>query len=122
MLYKTYCEEKYFVEPDIILGFNLGIIAYRSWKNSILEIAKLACPFVLTAFSEREAEDDHKIMQWEFETCAKIERNRFPSLRPKRSPLGDKVFYENQFVTVYNDISQSNEVERNEDEVEKEER
>ncbi|XP_033208136.1 putative protein MSS51 homolog, mitochondrial isoform X3 [Belonocnema kinseyi] len=116
-LYESYCKGKYFVQPDIIIGFNLGIIAYRSWKNSILEIANLNCPFVLTAFSEREAEDDYKIMCWEFETSAKVERNPFASLRPKRSPIGDKVFYENQFFTVYNDLDQSNV-----DKVEKEER
>lgn len=116
-LYESYCQGKYFVKPDIIIGFNLGIIAYRSWKNSILEIAHLHCPFALTAFSEREAEDDYKIMCWEFETSANIERNPFASLRPKRSPIGDKVFYENQFLTVYNDLDQSNM-----DKVEKEER
>ena len=103
-MYKDYCKEKSFTKPDIILGFNLGIVAYPSWRSSILEIPKLNCPFVLTAFSEREANDDKESMQTIFDTNKKVEKNPFASLRPKRSPIGDKIFYDNQFIMIYTDL------------------
>ncbi|XP_051157746.1 uncharacterized protein LOC127279442 [Leptopilina boulardi] len=104
ILYKNYCESENFVKPDILIGFNLGIIAYDSWEDSILKALKLKCPFIVTAFSERDAKDDQGLMQRKFNASATIVKNPFASLRPKRSVIGERVFYENQFLMIFIDV------------------
>lgn len=102
-LYSNYCEDGNFVQPDICVGFNLGIIAYDSWEESIMDVLTFMCPFIWTAFSERDAKDDQGVMQKKFNASAKIVKNPFASLRPKRSVIGEKIFYENQFLMIFDD-------------------
>lgn len=116
ILYTSYCEGENFEKPDLIIGFNLGIIAYDSWEDTILKVLQLKCPLIFTAFSERDAKDDQGVMERKFKANAKIVKNPFASLRPKRSITGDKVFYENQFLMIFSDVDNS--VEKQEDKFE----
>ncbi|GAX14297.1 hypothetical protein FisN_1Hh493 [Fistulifera solaris] len=52
-------------KPDIIIAFNAGIWGYSDWCATIRIIAerKLQVPFVVTAYTLQEADDDYDVLE-----------------------------------------------------------
>lgn len=52
-------------QPDIVVAFNAGIWGYSDWCATIRTIAerRLQVPFVVTAYTLQEAEDDYDILE-----------------------------------------------------------
>lgn len=51
--------------PDLAISFNAGVWGYREWKTTIQHLVKLdqSIPFVFTAYTLQEAEDDEEVVQ-----------------------------------------------------------
>jgi hypothetical protein len=52
-------------KPDLAIAFNAGVWGYREWKSTIEYLAQQnqSIPFVVTAYTIREAEDDMEVIQ-----------------------------------------------------------
>lgn len=51
--------------PDLVIAFNAGVWGYREWKTTIQYLAQQeqSVPFVVTAYTLQEAEDDYEVFQ-----------------------------------------------------------
>ena len=114
-LYKEYAESKYFSKPDIIIGYNLGIHESENidslndkWPESLCILPMQKCPFIITSYTEDECKKEHKrlcdilIKQVDYMIS---EKNPFCSLRPHRDYESEGVYYQNQYVTIYNKLN-----------------
>ena len=52
-------------QPDLVIAFNAGIWGYSDWCATIRTIAerRLEVPFVVTAYTLQEAEDDYDVLE-----------------------------------------------------------
>jgi hypothetical protein len=51
--------------PNLVIAFNAGVWGYDEWKTTIENMIRrnLCTPFVFTAYTEQEAEDDYDVIQ-----------------------------------------------------------
>jgi len=51
--------------PDLIIAFNAGVWGYDSWKPTMERLVGLqkSIPFVVTAYTLQEAEDDYETIK-----------------------------------------------------------
>lgn len=105
---------KVFKRPNLIIGYNLGISENENpgtfndtWQLTILKIAEINVPFVMTCYTEGEAHKDHKricnfLNNVNKNVFSSLQPNRFASLTPLRDFETEGVFYQNDHVIVYN--------------------
>lgn len=108
--YEEYCRSDLFVQPNIILGYNLNLheselgISDCTWKDTISMLEELEVPFVLTAGSEDRARKDHRRL------CALLGKsvdyiylgkNPFGGFIPERDFETEELLYSNQHVIIY---------------------
>lgn len=111
--YDEYCQSRSFVQPDIVLGFNLDLhesglgITECTWKESLMALKTVNVPFVLTAGTEDRAREDHKrlcvLLGMSVEYLC-FERNPFGGLIPERDFETEGLLYSNQFVIAYDGL------------------
>ncbi|XP_071556525.1 putative protein MSS51 homolog, mitochondrial [Temnothorax nylanderi] len=108
--YENYVRSSSFVKPDLIVGFNLSIEEHelesdkKIWSSSIHAVAKQNCPFVLTFFFLRDFEEGtnkmNTILGKEVDHLYSG-KNPFASFRPHRVFGLERVYYDNQYVVIY---------------------
>ncbi|XP_024870317.1 uncharacterized protein LOC112457768 [Temnothorax curvispinosus] len=113
VLYEDYVRSSSFVEPDLVVGFNLNIHEHElgsseeTWAPSIRMLAKQNCPFVLTSVTlqdfEKETDRINTILGRQVDYIYK-EKNPFASLRPHRVLGPERVYYENQYLAIYRNL------------------
>lgn len=118
MLYQDYVTSQWYEKPDYLIGFNTGIhecielgSSKDTWTPSVLTMAEQNCPLVLTSYTLSESIEEHKrvcIILGDTETRLCCVRNPFSSLRPHRDFETEEVFYQNQFVTIYQELCPPN--------------
>jgi hypothetical protein len=54
-----------FNPPDLVVAFNAGVWGYRDWETTLSSVIhrNLSIPFVLTAYTIQEAEDDEDVIR-----------------------------------------------------------
>lgn len=116
--YEDYFQNPSFEKPDIILGYDLDIqeiygISNNSkctWKDTIITLAKLEVPFVLTAGTKEQALKDHQkicSVLGKSINFAVSEQNPFASLFPRRDVLFQSLRHSNDYIIIYTNWSQS---------------
>ncbi|XP_051166640.1 uncharacterized protein LOC127284953 [Leptopilina boulardi] len=104
------------MRPNLIIGYNLGISEYENpgslddtWQLTILKIVEINVPFIMTCYTEGEAHKDHERINYFLKTKSKtntnytiLQRNKFASLTPFRDFETEGVFYQNDYLIVYN--------------------
>lgn len=112
--YEEYCESDSFVKPNIIFGFNLCIhesdlkVFECIWMKTVLALAKLETPFVMTAGTKDRARKDHKTLRSLSETPLNptmCEQNPFASLVPERDFETEGLQHSNNYIIIYNKLS-----------------
>jgi hypothetical protein len=86
-------EEDQNLSPDLAIAFNAGVWGYREWKTTIeyllgrrtrqlssQEVGGIAIPFVFTAYTLQEAEDDYEVIQSAAEDIAKKSKDETDSV------------------------------------------
>ncbi|XP_043270293.1 uncharacterized protein [Venturia canescens] len=109
-LYADFSGERFFRKPDYVIGFNLGIHAHYSdgtWAPTIKIIAKLACPFSMTSYNEKESKGDREaidsILKKNIDPLW-AGKNPFSGLKPCRT-FDHTFLYENQYLTIYEKLA-----------------
>jgi splicing suppressor protein 51 len=115
MLYKQYVSSNYFVKPDIIVGYNVGIHENEAgnskldtWFESIKILPEQNCPLVLTSYTDKEAQKDHKRICDILEknvTVLYCDENPFSSLRPHRDYETEELYYQNHYLIIYQNLN-----------------
>ncbi|XP_033217437.1 uncharacterized protein LOC117173145 [Belonocnema kinseyi] len=108
--YEEYCRSDSFVQPNIILGYNLNLheselgISDCTWKDTILMFEELKVPFVLTAGSEDRARKDHeslcKLLGKSVDYIS-LDKNPFGGFIPERDFETEELLFSNQHVIIY---------------------
>ena len=114
VLYHIYMSKGY-TKPNLIIGYNLGIHEFinpgsmeDTWKDTILSLPKNDSPFILTAYTENEARKEHERMCFFLGNTTKyfcFEKNNFASLKPHRDFETEGVYYENNYLIIYDELS-----------------
>lgn len=86
--------------PDLVIGYDCGLLMYPAWKPTILGLRGSGVPFVITSYREWEAAGEARVLA--AVGAARVlapARNPFASLAGKRSTtLANDVAYDNAFV------------------------
>lgn len=114
MLYQDYVTSQWYEKPDFLIGYNTGIhecielgSAKDTWTPAVQTMAEQNCPLVLTSYTLSEAVEEHKrlcIILGDTTTRLCCVKNPFSSLRPHRDFETELVFYQNQFITIYQEL------------------
>lgn len=83
-LYHELFKSKLFSVPDIVFAFNAGIWVYETWGETCKLFEKeIQAPFIVTAYSKKEADWDEKLLFEDapkLKSIWKVEKNPFGSL------------------------------------------
>lgn len=90
-------------EPDLIIGYNAGLLMYPSWKQTILDLRGSGVPLVLTTFRDWEAAAEAKLLTAVGLECLIAPRaNPWATLIAKRSTtIANDVSYDNALVSAW---------------------
>ncbi|XP_015609307.1 putative protein MSS51 homolog, mitochondrial [Cephus cinctus] len=115
MLYQDYVNSHGFENPDFIIGYNVGLHECEdfssendTWSPCVRSLGTQNCPVILTSYTLEEAKKDHeRICAVLGDTVALVlcEHNPFASLRPHRDFEVEDVYYQNQIITIYRELS-----------------
>lgn len=83
--------------PDLICGFNCGLVRYKTWGETVLEILQMDRPFVTTSYRNWEQQAEAKVLE---AVGAKF------ILKQQENPFHSLVF--RQSTTIVNDVCQDN--------------
>ncbi|XP_033209945.1 uncharacterized protein LOC117168418 [Belonocnema kinseyi] len=101
--YENYDDRENYFRPNIVAAFNAGLAAYPTWIPALNKIASIHCPFIVTSYSELQARQDDN---W-FKNLVSgaeylsLELNPFANFKYERSPEDEKVFVQNEYLTIY---------------------
>ncbi len=89
--------------PDLVIGFDAGLLMYPSWKQTILELRGSGVPFVITTYRDWEAEAEAKLLTAVRARCLLPPRpNPWASRVAKRSTtIANDVSYDNAWVSAW---------------------
>lgn len=89
--------------PDLVVGFDAGLLLYRSWQPTLFELLESGVPFALTSYREWEAEAEARVLTEVGGQCLlPPQNNPFASLSCRRSStLANDVSYDNAFVSAW---------------------
>jgi hypothetical protein len=89
--------------PDLVIGYDCGLVLYPSWKATILELRGSGVPFVITSYRSWEAAAEARLL-----TTVGVTRvlgpapNPFASMASARSStIANDVACDNAWVTVW---------------------
>jgi hypothetical protein len=83
--------------PDLVLGYDCGLLLYPSWKATILELRGSGVPFVITSYRSWEAATEARLL-----TAVGVTRVRGPAPNPFASLAGCRSS------TIANDVARDN--------------
>ncbi|XP_043515971.1 uncharacterized protein LOC122531813 [Frieseomelitta varia] len=115
MFYDNYTNNDSYVKPHFIIGYNAGIHECEdfksenySWRQSLEIVAVQNCPLILTSYISTEAKKEQIRLNEILNNHVKYTyfgRNPFSSLRPYRDFENDGVYYQNQYIIIYNNLN-----------------
>lgn len=115
MLYENYTNDDSYVKPDFIVGYNAGIHECEdfrsenySWRQSLEIVAEQNCPLILTSYTSTEAEKEQIRLNEVLNNHVKytyFEQNPFSSLRPYRDFENEGIYYQNQYIIIYENLN-----------------
>jgi hypothetical protein len=90
-------------KPDLVLGFDAGLLLYRSWQPTLFELFGSGVPFAVTSYRPWEALAEAQVLSAVGATCVREPRpNPFASRACRRSStIANDVSYDNSFVSVW---------------------
>ncbi|XP_043254971.1 uncharacterized protein LOC122398816 [Colletes gigas] len=110
-LYENYIECDSYMKPNFIIGYNAGIHECEdiksqndTWTHSLQMIARQNCPLILTSYTLSEAEKEQIRVQeilGRDVKCTYFEQNPYSSIRPYRDFETEGVYYQNQYIIIY---------------------
>ncbi|XP_076165919.1 uncharacterized protein LOC143145941 [Ptiloglossa arizonensis] len=111
MLYENYVDSDSYIKPNFIIGYNVGIHECENfesenytWTRSLQMITKQNCPLILTSYTLPEAEKEQIRLETILDRdvkCTYFEQNPYSSLRPYRDFETGEVYYQNQYIIIY---------------------
>ena len=111
--YHNYMKKGY-SKPNLVIGYNIGIAEFENpgapedtWKPTILSLRNNESPFILTAYTEEEAKKDHerlRLFLGNKTNFSCFEKNKFASLKPLRDFETEGIFFQNNYMIVYNNL------------------
>src|SRR5690606_12183501 len=89
--------------PDLVIGYNCGLLLYPSWKPTMLELRGSGVPFIITSYRPWEAEGERRVLAAIGATrLFGPEPGPFASLASKRSrTLANDVSHDNAFISAW---------------------
>jgi hypothetical protein len=89
--------------PDLVVGFDAGLLLYRSWQPTLFDLLESGVPFALTSYREWEARAEAQVLAEVGARCLlPPQNNPFASLSCRRSStLANDVSYDNAFVSAW---------------------
>jgi hypothetical protein len=92
-----------FGRPDLIVGFNAGLLLYRSWERTIMELIGSGVPWAITSYRAWEAGAEAQVLSGVGAANVMAHRpNPFASQSPRRSStLANDVSFDNAHVSVW---------------------
>lgn len=89
--------------PDLVIGYDCGLLMYPAWKPTILGLRGSGVPFVITSYRDWEAAGEARVLA--AVGAARVlapAANPFASLAAKRSTtLANDVAYDNAYVSAW---------------------
>ena len=105
---KGYVKKDITIQPNIVVGYDLGKKFLDNCPGFILALKKLNCPFLLSSSSKKDALYVHKKLKSIFtyfdEKNFHVELNPFSSMRPYRSE-SEGIAYLNSYNNIFNQDS-----------------
>jgi MSS51 C-terminal domain len=83
--------------PDLIVAFDAGLLIYRSWQATMLELFGSGVPLAITSYRAWEAKGEAELLSSVGATCLR---------KPMRNPFFSQAWRRSH--TVANDVSQDN--------------
>ncbi|XP_033215256.1 uncharacterized protein LOC117171759 [Belonocnema kinseyi] len=111
--YEEYFQSEFFVQPNIVVGFNLDIhesefgISESTWEDMIRTLKKVNTPFILTAGTKEGARKDHRRF---FQHLGKtvdslpLERNPYAGSVPERDFETERLRFSNQYTIIFKNM------------------
>lgn len=89
--------------PDLVIGYNCGLMMYPTWKATILDLRGSGVPFVVTSFRAFEAAAEARLLSAVGATCLFAHAaNPWASLAGKRSStIANDVSFDNAYVSAW---------------------
>ena len=89
--------------PDLIIGYDCGIMMYPSWKSTILDLRGSGVPFVITTYRDWEAAAEARLLAAVSVRCLRPPApNPWASLSGKRSStIANDLSFDNAFVSAW---------------------
>ena len=106
--YKDFTKDENFTVPRVIIGYDIRISCYASWPESIRALVEVGSPFIITSCTGDSAYQDHNEMHQilnkpvEFFFC---DKNPFVSMRPRVDIVEEKIYYANDYITIYKNLA-----------------
>jgi hypothetical protein len=90
-------------QPDLVIGYDCGLLMYPSWKSTILDLRGRGVPFVITSYREWEAAAEARLLSAVSATCLLAPvANPWASLAGKRSStIANDLSFDNAYVSAW---------------------
>lgn len=90
-------------KPDLVIGFNCGLVLYPTWENSIKSLIRSGAPFVITSYRSWEVRAEAKLLvASRARPLFNPRSNLFASRAPRPSTtLVNDVSFDNAFVSAW---------------------
>lgn len=106
MLYHNYVNSDLYIQPDVIVGFQVDLSDWKELSESILKVRDQNCPLLLTAESQVKAEHNTNKLQEVLGSPLNIihqKQNEFKSIRVYTNFESD-LSCRNEWVTIYKNL------------------
>lgn len=89
--------------PDLVIGYDCGILRYPSWRATILDLRGSGVPFVITSYRRWEADAEARLLKAAKVDClVEPQDNPFASLAADRSStIANDVSFDNAYVSAW---------------------
>jgi len=99
-MYHHFKEHQQFVSPNLIVGFNCGLLMYPSWRETLTQLLNEVIPLVVTTYRQWEQKGEEKLLKLlKANIVLQPRENPFQSLAYRQSTtIVNDVFKDNSFV------------------------
>jgi hypothetical protein len=89
--------------PDFIVGFDAGLLLYRSWQPTLFDLLRCGAPFALTSYRSWECRAEAQVLTSLGAVCVRPPaENPFASLACRRSStVANDVSFDNSYLSVW---------------------
>lgn len=90
-------------QPDLVIGYDCGLMMYPTWKSTILELRGSGVPFAITTFRDWEVAAEARLLRAVGATCLLAPaKNPWASQMGKRSStIANDVSFDNAYVSAW---------------------